>query len=334
MTRIADLLVIGTSVDPHIASVLRRLRPNVNVCRFNVDEYPKDTQVAIELSGHQTRVVIQDIDRNSWNVTNPGVFWFRRLGKPGISHQMDPDYKDFCIGEIEQTIEGLASIIRPQYYLNDLWSTRLASNKLRQYSFATQCGLRMPSTMVTNSPQSFLEWSPKDAVVAKSLSRPLLTDQQSSRGRTFAYTHKISPADINEIQGIANTPVQFQALVEPAYELRVTSLEGNHYAVAIDSSKAPQSKRSRYDWRAVATECSYTSATLSQYSSECLSRLLERLGLTFAASDFIVDTSGNEWFLETNPNGAWLWLESFVEEFCFTDILADFINTILQSIRD
>jgi acetyl/propionyl-CoA carboxylase alpha subunit len=32
--------------------------------------------------------------------------------------------------------------------------------------------------------------------------------------------------------------------------------------------------------------------------------------LEFGALDFIVDPEGNWWFLEVNPSGQWLWIET------------------------
>lgn len=36
---------------------------------------------------------------------------------------------------------------------------------------------------------------------------------------------------------------------------------------------------------------------------------MARLRLRYAALGFAVDASGLWWFLEINPNGAWLWIE-------------------------
>jgi hypothetical protein len=41
-------------------------------------------------------------------------------------------------------------------------------------------------------------------------------------------------------------------------------------------------------------------------------RLMERLELNFASLDMIVTPDGEFVFLELNPNGQWLWLESEV----------------------
>jgi D-alanine-D-alanine ligase-like ATP-grasp enzyme len=52
---------------------------------------------------------------------------------------------------------------------------------------------------------------------------------------------------------------------------------------------------------------------------------MRQLNLQFAASDFIVDKAGTTWFLESNPNGAWGWLESFVPDLAITDSIAEWI---------
>ena len=57
----------------------------------------------------------------------------------------------------------------------------------------------------------------------------------------------------------------------------------------------------------------------------CLA-MLDALGLQFGAFDFIVDTSGELYFLEVNPNGQWYWLEDKTGA-----LISDAIVSILKS---
>ena len=327
MIRKADLVVVGTSLDPHIDAVVDRLGGDIDVCRLDVDQYPKSSEISIRMSGTHTEAFVRDQNHVPWDVSRPSLLWFRRLGKPGLPKRLHDAYRDFANGEVEQTIEGLLSTITPGHTLNDFWATRRAGNKPRQYAFAAETGLLVPRTLVSNSPAQFKAWAHGD-VIAKSLSRPLLTDERSSVGRTFAYTHRLTSEDYSHIDEISRTPVQFQPLVEAAYEIRVTSLRGKHHAIAIESTDA---EPNRFDWRATATECTYRATELTHDTSANLTQFLRRLGIDFAASDFIVDKDGREWFLESNPNGAWMWLEAFVGEFDFTSVLARHITKTIRA---
>lgn len=44
-----------------------------------------------------------------------------------------------------------------------------------------------------------------------------------------------------------------------------------------------------------------------------MAALLDRVGLRFAALDFVVAPDGEWWFLECNPNGQWAWIEDNTE---------------------
>lgn len=328
--RKAELFIVGTSIDPHIDAVLRCLGDGIQVCRLDIDQYPMNNEISVDIRGQSVEVLVRDCFGEIWNVSHPQLLWFRRLGKPGVGH-LHSDYIGFALGEIEQTIEGLLSAVHPVHRINGFWETRLALNKIRQYLFAAKSGLKMPQTLVSNSPDISMEWMQGRDVVAKSLSRPLLTTEMSERGRTFAYTHKITFDDMCNVAQIVVTPVQFQGLIKRDYELRVTSFRGSHHVVAIRSNDLDPN---RIDWRATATECEYWSTHLSSETSARLDRLMKQLGIDFAASDFIVDPSGQEWFLESNPNGAWLWLEAFEEEFNFTDWFAKQISNLITGSED
>ena len=321
----AELFIVGTSVDPHIDAVLQRLDGKVSTCRLDVDQYPENSKVSIDIKGSVVDAKVCDRFGNQWDVSHPKVLWFRRLGKPGLKH-LSSEYKEFSLGEIEQTIEGLLSVINPIHKINGIWETRLASNKIRQYLFAAKSGLITPHTLISNSPEDSKSWLRTEDSVAKSLSRPVLTTEASEIGKTFVYTNRVTSADIRNAGQIAAVPVQFQRLIKPEYELRVTSFRGEHHVVAIKSSDIHSN---RIDWRATATECKYWATRLSSTTSMQLTHMMKLLRLDFAASDFIVDNRGQEWFLESNPNGAWLWLEAFVDEFKFTDRLARQISELI-----
>ncbi|MFJ1988778.1 MvdC/MvdD family ATP grasp protein [Streptomyces microflavus] len=317
-----DLLVVGTSVDPHISSVLSRLG-DITVCRLDVDRFPRDQSVTLEFSRTGVPKVLVHDGEVSWDVTQPKVAWFRRLGKPGVSKKLHADYKDFVIGETEQTIEGLLSIVNPHYWLNNFWGARQAGNKPLQYATATQLGLALPDTIITNGLANARHWiDDHGEVIAKSISRPLLTAEGSSHGKTFVYTHRLDSSDRKSLAQVRQAPCQFQPLVVPSHELRVTTIGKRHFTVEI---RTEDDEPGRFDWRATATNCEYKLGELDPQTGALLSRLLDKFGLQFAASDFIIDGNGDKYFLESNPHGAWMWLEAFVPDLDISGAIASWI---------
>jgi glutathione synthase/RimK-type ligase-like ATP-grasp enzyme len=69
--------------------------------------------------------------------------------------------------------------------------------------------------------------------------------------------------------------------------------------------------RAKVDWRTATgdNDLTWSRATLPANVADQVLKLMERLGLTYGALDFIVDPQGQHHFLEVNPAGEWGWIE-------------------------
>ncbi|MEW1802947.1 MvdC/MvdD family ATP grasp protein [Streptomyces virginiae] len=317
MAEAVDLLVIGTSIDPHIDAVLGEMPSSVRVVRFDVDRFPRDHRLTVCPTSAGAQLVLDD----ATDITNPGVVWFRRLGAPGLPDGIPQKYRRFSLGEAEQALEGLLGLVRPCAWINEYWATRRAANKPYQYWQAVQAGLSIPETVITNSPAAAKEWlgAVPDAI-AKSLHSPMVTQDDSDDGRSFSFTRRLTQEDRLALDDVATTPCQFQPRVAKAFEIRVTSIGGHHHAVRIDAAAGGYD-----DWRPVTADCSYEAFDLDQSTRQSLTRLLSSLNIQYAASDFIVTPDGSIVFLESNPHGAWLWLEERVPNFRASKAIADYV---------
>jgi glutathione synthase/RimK-type ligase-like ATP-grasp enzyme len=97
----------------------------------------------------------------------------------------------------------------------------------------------------------------------------------------------------------------FQAWVPKAYDVRLTVVDDELFAARIDA----RSRAAEVDWRADYHSLEYTPIETPDRVRELATALLRRLGLRFAAMDFVVTPDGEWWFLEANPNGQWAWIE-------------------------
>lgn len=315
-----DVLIIGTSIDLHIDRVVNHLPSHVSIARFNIDKYPKESSVTIDQTRQDPRLILE-INDEPLDISTPKVAWFRRLGQIGLSDEIPEKYRQFCVGEAEMALEGVLSIVNPSHWINEYWKTRRAANKPYQYSVAQAVGLALPSTLITNSPLQARRWTSHfDQVALKSLHAPLITRDESEDGRTFSYTRLLQAQDYNYFGDVATTPCQFQPYIRKAYELRVTSFGDEHVAVRIDTDEA-----GKYDWRAGAASSQYSKYRLQADQRSRLSNALKRLGIAYAASDFIVTDSNETIFLESNPHGAWLWLDEEVPDLKITERFAKYL---------
>ncbi len=320
-----DILVVGNTVDPHIDAVLRYIPPSLLTTRFDVDRFPRDHYLTIDESSSEPKLYLGQ-EGNEIDISQPSVVWFRRLGKIGLSDEVPDKYRQFCLGEAEMGLEGVLSLIKPQVWVNEYWATRRAANKPYQYAMARNVGLNTPNTLITNSPEVAERWIRGiPAVVTKSLHAPVLTQGESEDGPTFAFTRLLTSEDHAYLEDVATTSCQFQPNIEKAYELRVTTIGSQHIVVRIDADKDSEG---RDDWRAAAEKCNYSSGNLPDESTAALNRLLEALGINYAASDFIVTPDGKVVFLEANPHGAWLWLDEKLPELGIAKRFAQYLVSI------
>jgi MvdD-like protein with pre-ATP grasp domain len=315
------LLVVGTSIDPHIDRVLEHLPRELVVARLDVDMFPRAQRLSLWRLSNDGLLVLEN-GSGDFDISAPRTGWFRRMGLPGLADNVPTEYRRFCLGEAEQALEGLLSVSSPRFWLNEYWATRRAANKIDQYRRAALCGLRVPETLVTNSVSVATDWlANHPRAIAKSLSSPHILDVPREVGR-IAFTHELDVADRESLGGVGTTACQFQPYVDKAYELRVTTVGSRHFTVRIDSQHTPDG---RVDWRSVMSTCKYTPDVLPQLVASRLSDLLREIGLGFAASDFIVTPAGEYIFLEANPHGAWLWLEEEIRALSVTGAIAELL---------
>ena len=103
-------------------------------------------------------------------------------------------------------------------------------------------------------------------------------------------------------------PCRFQNLVEKAYELRVTVIGQSVISMGINSQKHEDTK---IDWRVGQLRRDlYDVVPLPPIVRQRVFDLMSRLGLVYGALDLIVTPDDEYVFLEINPGGQWLWMES------------------------
>ncbi len=299
------------------------------MARLDVDHFPSELQLEVEVSPQHDASIWLSHSSARVDISDPRVLWFRRLGRPGIPSGLDPRYVKFAIAEADHTLESVLNLVRNDFWVNEYWACRRASNKPLQQQVAAAVGLRTLEMIVTNSPLAAAEWlASRPGAISKTLSSPVVYSDDEGRG--FSFTHVLSETDRSSLEAVALVPTQFQLLAPPAFEVRVTSIRGKHVAVKLvgDSSESDGIR----DWRSDRIDVAYEWCSLPDDVAQSLSNLLGMLKLEYAASDFIVDEQGAWYFLEANPHGAWLWLDDELGEGRITrSVAAEIQGLIIRS---
>ena len=273
--------------------------------RLDTDQFPLEVQLSARLTnlGFAHQITYRDRSISSEQVK---AVWMRRLWEPKMSQKLDPRFQQASIRESMATVDGFLDSLRKARWVDNLQRIREAENKLQQLRIATEVGLTIPRTLVTNEPlemrRFFQELEGK--MVAKLLT-PISYGMEHSS--LFLYTSAVQEQDLEEAETLRYCPMVFQEEIPKLRELRVIYVANNLFVGALDASRYAQKTM---DWRNVnPKECPWEPYELKGEVVSRLNCLMSKLGLVYGALDLIQKPNGEYIFLEVNPTGEWGMLE-------------------------
>jgi glutathione synthase/RimK-type ligase-like ATP-grasp enzyme len=141
----------------------------------------------------------------------------------------------------------------------------------------------------------------KNEIVYKTLSQSLHTEAGKSLFTSIVTEDALANLDLIQL-----TPGIFQQLVPKAYELRATVVGPRIFSARIDSQSRAETK---IDWRHLPFEAD-AAVDLPPDIEGKIHAFMKAFGLVYGAFDFIVTPEGRHVFLEVNPAGQYMWIES------------------------
>lgn len=212
----------------------------------------------------------------------------------------------FVEAEAHQGVGGLLSCL-PCRWVSHPARIADASAKPGQLRLAAACGLRVPQTLISSSPEQVRRFVTEvDApVVYKPMSPGAL---RTPGGPRAVYATLLDPAAVEEwldAEAIGVTANQFQRYIaDKDADLRVTAVGAHLFPVAIRASTLA----ARVDWRRDYGSLDYEAVEVPDDVAAGLRGYLKAADLAFAAFDLVRTTAGEHYFLEANANGEWGWL--------------------------
>ncbi|MEH2237022.1 MvdC family ATP-grasp ribosomal peptide maturase [Nostoc sp.] len=295
--------------------------------RLDTDKFPMTVQLQANFSnfGSNHKLEYGDVlgqaalRLRSFNTEQVQAVWMRRIWQPELSKELAPQFQAACTRESLAALDGFWDSLREARWVDDLQRINAAENKLRQLRVASEVGLVIPQTLVTNNPQEAREFfhRVKGKMVAKLLT-PLSYSMEGSS--FFMYTSAVKEEDLVDAETLRYCPVVFQEQIPKQQELRVVYVNGKLFVGALNASDYSASTQ---DWRRATKEaCVWQADELPDEIISCLHAFMAKFGLVFGAFDFIQTPSGEYVFLEINPTGEWGMLERDLE-YPIADAIAD-----------
>lgn len=275
--------------------------------RINTDLFPTYQQIVCRFPQAEMLLCLEE---ETIPLGEVSAVWSRRLWPgalpPGLTPEVEVQLSQTCRTAYQDTLMGLTQA----YWLNPIEEGFRAESKLLQLRVASEVGLRVPETLVTNRPEEvrdFFQAHP-DGIITKLLEP---TAVAMGADANFSYTCLVQEEHLQGLDTLRVRPQIFQPFLRKRHEYRVVVV-GHRFFVG--GMSIPQEGPLAVDWRqAQPGELEWFQADLPEPVKEKVLRLMEQLGLGFGALDFIDTGEGEPHFLEINQAGEWGMLERDLE---------------------
>lgn len=220
----------------------------------------------------------------------------------------------------QEALAGLAGVLGTLdcLHVNRPADIRRAQVKADVIASAERAGLNVPPTWIGSLPSAARRFSlgAEDCIVTKTLTVPQITE--ADHQVRPLYTRLVVDTDLGSV---ATGVTQLQHRVLTDYAVRAHTIGSRTIAVRIDAHTAA----GRADWRAAHDSLTYTPITLPAPVEDALTTLVRGYGLSYAASDLLVDRHGRWSFVDLNPAGQYRWLEDALPDLGVTRALAQLL---------
>lgn len=281
----SKILIITCSYDKTIDYIIEKNKYRANFFRFNVDLF---ADYGITIFNSYWEISYRN---NTINSNTTLSIYYRKPTFPDTS-DFAPEYRRIINSDILAIIDGLANsfsgVVLTKPYL-----LRQAENKIFQLIYAKSHSILMPKSFIGNNDH----WK---CINDQRIIKPISVGKiETSSGIAIIQTNLMHENDSYDSPEL--TPVYIQEYIKKSFEVRITVVDDDFFAVKIVSDNM-------IDWRA-GNNNQYEIIDIPIEIKKCIKMMMKDFQLRFGAIDYIVDVDGKWYFLEINPNGQWQWLE-------------------------
>lgn len=275
------------------------------VHRLDTDLYPQQLHLSSRLQASpRTRQVTARQGGRSIDLTAAGAIWYRRFSAGSRLPAELGETRAACLAESRQTLYGAIASL-PCFQLDRLHCVRQADHKEVQLNRAMQLGLTIPDTLISNDPAAVREFCQGRSVITKTQTSFAVYEDNREQ---VVFTNEMRPEHLEDLDGLAYSPMMFQEKIAKQLELRATVVGTEVFCAGVDSQALAGAE---IDWRrqGVALIEAWQPYSLPRPIAEQLVALTQSFGLHYAAADLVVTPDGEHVFLEINAGGEWFWLQ-------------------------
>ncbi|MBT2386577.1 ATP-grasp ribosomal peptide maturase [Streptomyces sp. ISL-11] len=212
---------------------------------------------------------------------------------------LDAQEREFATAQARHGLGGLLAALPDCLYVNHPHRNAAAEYKPHQIAMATEAGLEVPPTLITNDPDAARDFAKEHGPVVY---KPLRsTDYREDGELRTIWVRQVEAGGIGD--GVAACPHLFQQAVAKTADLRVVAVGRELFAtrITIDGD--------HLDWRLDYDRLTFTRIDVPGPVRSGIRAYLRAFGLAFGAFDFALGRDGVWRFYECNPNGQWAFVD-------------------------
>jgi glutathione synthase/RimK-type ligase-like ATP-grasp enzyme len=309
------ILIASHPADDHTAGVLNVLEHlGHDAVLIDTARFPSEASLSQHFDGHG-RSYVWSTDGRSIDLGACRVGWWRRPQpftlQPGIS----PEVTSFTYSECHEAVAGLWAALDLNW-VNPPEFDEVAHHKPYQLATATEVGLPVPRTVITNEPNVAREF-----ITALGPERTVYKTFLASE-QCWRETRVVRPVELELLDSVRLAPVIFQEYVPAVEDVRVTVVGERMFAAAI----IPAQGGYELDYRMDMDGASFEPTELPVDTRLAIHTLMKRLNLEFGAVDLRRTPDDRYVFLEVNPAGEWRFVEERTDQpitYAVAELLAE-----------
>jgi hypothetical protein len=309
--------MITVHEDVHALGVLRELiRRGYSKCKIiAVDKIRSQHSINMRIGLNGAAANILTNDGSQIRASDLRVIWLRRPRADQLDNPVDEPKTttELINNECRGAISGLLSTSIRGRWISTMDATLRASDKILQLAVASSSGFRVPETLISQSRSEAAAFFRK--FDGKVIVKPIVGVQGP-----FLLTRLMrNPLELSE-ESFQVCPSLYQEFISGTRHIRLNCFGNKSFAASIDTDEL--------DWRP-NLNVPIQVWTVSNDLHERVRRVLDCLGLEMGIIDLKELPSGELVWLEVNPQGQFLFLESITKEPLashFADFLLSFLD--------
>ena len=296
-------LLITEQFEPTADWLVEAMRERAVPClRWNLDRFPIGSTLTYQASNDRFSAELC-VDGRNLDLDEVGSIWCRGFRPSGFPDTLpQPDHR-FAQLESQRALDALMTT-SDVLWVNHPQRHARANSKPAQLCVAQRLGFDIPATVITNDPKRAraLASRPNSRTIYKAMSQSLELEDDKA-----LFTGIVTTKELDALELIQISPGIFQTLVPKAYEIRVTVVGNRVFSGKINSQASPETE---IDWRHRPFDMDPEPITLPPKVETRIHQFMSEFGLVYGAFDFIVTPDRRYVFLEINPAGQYMWMET------------------------